>query len=158
MKRLVLISGAVLFLSVLLSANPTEALAQPPASEVFDYIVVYMNAGPYVYHCMILKNGDVYNRRDNPPGAYPWEPTTLHPTGNFWGNLPPRLDMVCYRITVAGEIVSHYVLLSNGDVYLRTSDSQGGFLTAPFFMGNYWNGPVSTNRATWGGVKEQYKK
>lgn len=150
MNRFISISGAILCLSVLLSTIPTKAIAQPPSGEFFDYIVTASPSG--VLHFMVLKNGDVYLRGSAAPGT-PWIPSALMFLGNFWGSLPQRNDMIEYRI-VGG--VQHFVLLSNGDVYMR--ESQYYFSGDPFYIGNYWGNLISTDKSTWGTIKSLIKR
>ena len=154
MKRFKSISGAILFLSVLLLALPQKAFPQVPSGEFFDYIVVQSGYG--LGHYMIFKNGDVFNRHD-PPDYVQWEPGSLHPMGNFWGSLPPHTDMIRYRITISADQMMHFVLLSNGDAYMRIVYGENGFSGNPFYLGNYWGNPVSTDKSTWSGIKGKVK-
>jgi hypothetical protein len=47
----------------------------------------------------------------------------------------------------------HFVMLTNGDVYMR--ESQHDWSTEPLrYFGNFWGGPpVQTNQSTWGAIK-----
>ena len=57
----------------------------------------------------------------------------------------------------------HFVLLENGDIYLRRHG--GNYIDwlywmneAPVFLGNFWEGAVSTDKSSWGGIKGQFEK
>ena len=50
----------------------------------------------------------------------------------------------------------HLVMLSNGDVYWRSTEHP--WSTEPlYYLGNFWGGPpVQTEQQSWGGVKGKY--
>lgn len=51
------------------------------------------------------------------------------------------------------------VMLPNGDVYMREFYDWGVFAEPPAKnIGNFWEGATATNKSTWSGVKEQFKK
>ena len=51
----------------------------------------------------------------------------------------------------------HFVMLSNGDVYHRYTNTNMTFDPRVDYLGNFWTGaPVPTSDQTWGGVKGQY--
>lgn len=51
-------------------------------------------------------------------------------------------------------------ILPNGDVYGRTGHgwrlSDVSWNNAPNFLGNFWDGVVSTEKHSWSGVKDQF--
>jgi hypothetical protein len=49
--------------------------------------------------------------------------------------------------------------LPNGDIYYNYYNiNAGGLWPAAAYRGNFWGGTVSTDKSTWSGMKEQYKK
>lgn len=61
--------------------------------------------------------------------------------------------------STGGGGTSYYnAILPNGDVYYNVD--QGGNLnyTAAQYRGNFWGSLVSSDKSTWGAVKENYKK
>jgi hypothetical protein len=55
-----------------------------------------------------------------------------------------------------------YMILPNGDTYSREICEVYPNVycaTKPVnYMGNYWEGATATNKSTWGGVKQDFKK
>ena len=54
---------------------------------------------------------------------------------------------------------SHYLMLPNGDVYLRTGTTTFGNQSPASYVGNFFEGgAVSTEQNSWSGVKGQFEK
>ena len=160
MNRLRSALKMILCVSILISAIPPNASAQMPDGEFFDYIT--LTRGSVFMHFMVFKNGDVYFRECVWSDNY-WNPSSpVLFLGNFWGINPIHIDMIGYQIDVdpVQSWLSHWVLLSNGDVWMIRNfpdQSPMHFGGEPFFMGNFWNGTVSTDKSAWGGIKELFK-
>ncbi len=66
-----------------------------------------------------------------------------------------------YVVSQPSTQVSHYVMLSNGDVYRQIHDQSVGAVfgtPTPRFLGNFWGGTVPVSERTWGSTKDAYKK
>lgn len=65
-----------------------------------------------------------------------------------------------YRTVVVGSTnILHFVMLSNGDVYVHQSNYDGPWINTLQPVGNFWSdAPVSTSPESWGAIKDQYKK
>lgn len=54
---------------------------------------------------------------------------------------------------------AYQAILPNGDIYYNYYNiNAGGLWPAAAYRGNFWGGTVSTDKSTWSGMKEQYKK
>jgi hypothetical protein len=60
---------------------------------------------------------------------------------------------------VGDNLVDHFVMLSNGDVWKQDSvdDDFGTPTRSPVYMGNFWGGTVPTGATSWGQIKGEYK-
>ncbi len=59
----------------------------------------------------------------------------------------------------AGGGFNVFAILPNGDVYVNNTNTTAGFERHPStYVGNFWEGTVSTDKATWGKVKGQYDR
>ncbi len=57
------------------------------------------------------------------------------------------------QITAGSTTTYHFVMLSNGDVYTRSSNDNWS-TNPPQYMGNFWGTfPVPTSNSSWGGIK-----
>jgi hypothetical protein len=160
MKRFASAVSIAICLSALISAIPFNSFAQSPSGEFFDYITITTASG--VRHFIVFKNGDVY-LRENSSSDNSWaQNPSVQFLGNFWGSLPVRTDMIGYQIVDNSDsyYFQHYLLLSDGDVYMiRTTMAQPShFGSHPYYMGNFWDGAVATDKPTWSGIKELFTK
>jgi len=64
-----------------------------------------------------------------------------------------------YRVTMVNAGSSfHYVMLANGDVYMRQHDAYRNSWSSDLVsVGNFWSSPVATSQSTIGGVKAKYR-
>jgi hypothetical protein len=132
---------------------PALVLAQTPGGEIFSYRV--LDRGYEEYHYILLSTGDMYRMpKSKEREVFHTQVTYM---GNFWGSItPPQERMIAHEITL-GTQVYHYILLSNGDVYRQEAivGSPHVFTGDPSFVGNFWDGAVSTDQSTWGNVKQR---
>lgn len=80
--------------------------------------------------------------------------------------------VVGFASDASDGLATHYVILSNGDVYRQRAFNQGAlgssacdqaysypqYCGAPDYIGNFWGGqPVPTSPSTMGGVKSKFR-
>jgi len=109
-------------------------------------------------HYIMLSDGNVYGNY-----ALETQPLQLEPSiniGNFWGSEGQAVQGAEYHVRMAGSnIVNHFVILPNGEIYGRTTDVMTPFTTAPpIYIGNLLDGLIATDQSTWGSIKGQFNK
>ncbi len=62
-------------------------------------------------------------------------------------------DISGYRVVSDTQYNWHCVMLPNGDVYQRQYSKGVHYWSEANYLGNYWDGTVSTGQSTWGDVK-----
>jgi hypothetical protein len=123
----------------------------------YDASIIIGNA--YVYHVALTGPGDVYVRRCHLSSGPSWS-IPARCIGNFWGS-------------VQQEAINQFWLLDyNSHLYLfvRAGDSHFYFrsfyddevnritwIEGCTFLGDFWDGAVSTKASSWGTVKGQFK-
>jgi len=166
MKRIMYLSISVLCLVVTLIVNTEIAEAQLPP-DIIDYCVFEYETAPTtfdMYHFVMAANGDIYVR---------WHTTVqngfgnpIYLIGNFWECVPqPSSEVLYYWAEIGdnvqqGVFVYHYVMVANGDVYVRRNRPQETTFDwdCCYLMGNFWEGLVSTDQSPWGEIKDKFKE
>lgn len=85
--------------------------------------------------------------------------------GNYWGNISaPSSPIKDYWIAAGGGMASlqFCVATENGDIYKRgyvyNQEDTSIFVEPCWYLGNFWEGAVSTDKSSWGEIKGQFKK
>lgn len=158
MKRFLMFSVSILCLAVAMLLIAMNIMAQHP--QILFYRSIPPGEGAlYTYHFAFAADGNVYAVRNE----------MLYPAtelgfliGNFWEGIEqPNYEIVNYSVYARGRIwILHYIILSNGNIYMRISDHNNQvFHSNPcLYIGNFWEGAVSTEQNSWSGVKNQFNK
>jgi hypothetical protein len=66
-------------------------------------------------------------------------------------------DIGGYRVVGDTQYIWHIVMLPNGDVFQKQYSRGTHQWYESQYLGNFWDGVVTTDQSTWGGVKELKK-
>lgn len=66
----------------------------------------------------------------------------------------------CTATHYANQYYIHTIMLNNGDTYRRlyNNNTKQWYSEPAVYIGNFWEGAVSTDKSSWGEIKGQFKK